>query len=229
MHSFLLIGQSNMAGRGRICEAKAIDTRRIFVFRDGIFQPFSRPVSRDFPDAGVCLAESFAESYVKKYGVDVGIIPCAVGGTRIEQWKKGSELFENAVNQVELARKNSEIAGILWHQGESDTAPERCEVYEENLDNLVNDLRTSAHLENVPFITGALGDFLEFYEPDPRQKNYPLINTATKNVVKKNDKMGYVSADGLTANKDNLHFNAEALYEFGLRYFEEYERVKSTI
>lgn len=41
--------------------------------------------------------------------------------------------------------------------------------------------------------------------------------------------MGYVSADGLTANKDNLHFNAEALYEFGLRYFEEYERVKSTI
>ena len=39
-------------------------------------------------------------------------------------------------------------------------------------------------------------------------------------------KTGFVSAEGLGANPDNLHFNAAALYEFGLRYFEEFEKVR---
>ena len=167
IHSILIIGQSNMGGRGFKDEVEPILNDKLLVLRNGRWRPMYIPVNPDRVTSGINLAESFADLYAKDKGVEVGIIPCAVGGTRIEKWKKGSELFENALNQVELARKTSEIAGILWHQGESDTAPDRCEVYEENLDNLVNDLRTSAHLENVPFITGALGDFLEFYEPRP--------------------------------------------------------------
>ena len=37
---------------------------------------------------------------------------------------------------------------------------------------------------------------------------------------------GFVTAKGLTSNPDNLHFNAESLYEFGIRYFEEYEKLQ---
>ena len=39
---------------------------------------------------------------------------------------------------------------------------------------------------------------------------------------------GFVSAEGLGANPDNLHFNAKALYEFGIRYFEEYQKLRRT-
>ena len=226
MHSFLLMGQSNMAGRGQIAQAKSIDSKGIYLLRNGMWQPFFRPVSFDGKGAGVCLAESFAEGYVRKHGTDTGLIACAVGGTSISQWKKGGALFDNALYQVELARRSSEIQGILWHQGECDTAPEKCEVYEDEFDSFVKAFRKEARLENVPFIAGELGAFLQFHKPDPRQKNYPLINKAIKNVVSKNENMGLASADGLTANEDNLHFNSHSLYELGLRYLEEYERVK---
>ncbi len=35
MHLFLLIGQSNMAGRGYLKEAKEIDASRIYTLRNG--------------------------------------------------------------------------------------------------------------------------------------------------------------------------------------------------
>ena len=38
---------------------------------------------------------------------------------------------------------------------------------------------------------------------------------------------GFVSAEGLTANPDNLHFNAKSLYEFGLRYFDVFESLQT--
>ena len=37
--------------------------------------------------------------------------------------------------------------------------------------------------------------------------------------------VGFASAKGLTSNPDNLHFNAQSLYEFGIRYFEEFEKL----
>lgn len=38
---------------------------------------------------------------------------------------------------------------------------------------------------------------------------------------------GFVSAEGLEANPDNLHFCAKALSEFGLRYYEEFKKLEA--
>ena len=54
-------------------------------------------------------------------------------------------------------------------------------------------------------------------------KNYVHLNEVLKKIAKNNPMTGFVSAEGLTANPDNLHFNAKSLYEFGIRYFKEYE------
>ena len=59
IHSFLLIGQSNMAGRGFLDEAIDIDCRRIKIMRNGRWQGIFRPVNPDRKFSGVCLAESF--------------------------------------------------------------------------------------------------------------------------------------------------------------------------
>ena len=83
IHSFLLIGQSNMAGRGLLNEAETIDTAHIKILRNGRWQPMFRPINPDRPFSGVNLAESFAEQYAQAYGVDVGLIPCADGGTAL--------------------------------------------------------------------------------------------------------------------------------------------------
>ena len=36
----------------------------------------------------------------------------------------------------------------------------------------------------------------------------------------------YVSAEGLGSNPDKLHFSAESLREFGVRYYNEYVKAK---
>ena len=45
-------------------------------------------------------------------------------------------------------------------------------------------------------------------------------------VANKNQMMGYVSAKGLGANPDNLHFSSKALREFGVRYYEEFKKLE---
>lgn len=223
IHSFLLIGQSNMAGRGFVEEALPVDKTHIKVLRNGRWQKMFRPVNPDRSFSGVNLAESFAEAYAKKYGVEVGLIPCADGGTRMDQWVPGSLLFDNAVYQARLAQRTSTIAGILWHQGESDSQEDRYLTYGKKLENMLSALRKELDLYDVPVILGGLGPYLSNYTKSEHLQ-WPQINAELQKVAAKDPMMGFVPADGLAPNPDNLHFSAKALHEFGLRYFEEFEK-----
>ena len=214
-----------MAGRGIISEAISVDTTHIKILRNGRWQKMFRPINPDRSFSGVSLAESFAEAYAKKYNVDVGLICAADGGTNLEQWQVGSLLYESAVSQAKLALRTSTIVGVLWHQGESDCAPEFAQTYKERFEVIMNALRKELGLEDVPFILGELGSFLADYTKSEFTKNYPQVNEQLNKIAKENKLTGIASAEGLTANADNLHFNAKSLYEFGLRYFAEFERL----
>lgn len=223
IHSFLLIGQSNMAGRGFVEEAIDVDKSHIKVLRNGRWQNMYRPVNPDRRTSGVNLAESFAERYANKHGVDVGLIPCADGGTRIAQWVPGGVLFDNAVYQARLAMRTSTIAGILWHQGESDSREDRYLTYGKELEVMLTALRNELGLQDVPVVLGGLGSYLSNYTKSDHGQ-WPQINEELEKLAAKEPLMGYVSAEGLTPNPDNLHFSAKSLHEFGLRYFEEFEK-----
>ena len=225
IHSFLLIGQSNMAGRGFLPEAIDVDKSNIKILRNGRWQPMYRPVNPDRITSGVNLAESFAEAYAKKYNVEVGIIPCADGGTQIDQWVPGGLLYDHAVFQSKLAQRTSTIAGILWHQGESDCFEERIALYEKKLRHVIAAFRRDLGLEDVPFVMGELGDFLADHEAEFLH-NYPAINALMHMVADDKARIGVASAKGLGSNPDKLHFSAEALHEFGLRYFEVFDRLR---
>ena len=111
IHSFLLIGQSNMAGRGFVNEVSPIENENVHVMRNGRWMFLYSPVNPDRPFSGICLAESFAEAYSKKHIVEFGLICCADGGTKIDQWMPGELLFDNAINNARLAARSSQ-AGI---------------------------------------------------------------------------------------------------------------------
>ena len=226
IHSFLLIGQSNMAGRGDIAEAPEMDTSHIKILRNGLWQSMYRPVNPDMAASGFCLAESFAEAYAAKYQVDVGLICCAYGGTSLHQWQPGSLLFDNAVYQARLAQRTSTIAGVLWHQGESDCSDALSSTYAQRFLPVMESFRKELGLYDVPFLVGGLGDYLSNYSP-VLGRNYPIINQALAQLAADHPMTGFVSAEGLGPKKgDNLHFNTTALYEFGLRYFEEFEKLR---
>lgn len=227
IHSFLLIGQSNAAGRGALSEAEPINTKNIYVLRSGRWQPFYRPLNNDRPFSGVSLIESFAERYAREHGVKVGIIPCADGGTRLDQWERGTLLYDNAVYQTRLAQRTSTVAGILWHQGESDCLDGLWQTYEERLLRFFANLKGDAKLEGVPTLLGALGDYLSECTDHPSiMKNYPKINEALKSAAAKMERTAYVADNNLPCNSDKLHYSAKGLYEFGLRYYEAFLTVE---
>ena len=186
-----------------------------------------RPVNPDRPFSGTCLAESFALAYSKDHeGIEVGIIPCADGGTSLDQWKEGSLLFDNAIYQTKLAMRTSHLVGILWHQGEGDCGEKLYPLYLEKITKTMSALRRELNAENIPLMVGGLGDFLKDRIETPALVNYVYVNEALKQFAENTPCTVYVDATGLTSNPDNLHFNHGSLKEFGLRYYEKFKTIE---
>ena len=226
IHSFLLIGQSNAGGRGFAQEVPPIPNENLYVLRNGRWRPMYVPVNPDRVTSGICLAESFAQRYAQEKGVEVGIIPCADGGSCLDQWAEGELLFDHACYMAELASRTSVIAGVLWHQGESDCAEDRYPFYAEKFTAILRALRKKQYLADAPVLLGGLGDYLKDCPRGPKFRNYPFVNQALEEVARKEPNVGFVSAQGLGANPDNLHFSAAALREFGLRYYAEFLKLE---
>ncbi len=224
LHSFLLIGQSNAAGRGELDKAAPIENPHLLMLRNGRWQPMHAPVNYDRPFAGYGLIETFVDSYQKDHGVDVGIIPCADGGTHINQWQKGGLLYDHAVFMARLAERTSTIAGVIWHQGETNCSPVLFPGYEAKFEKFYADLCADLHLENIPFVMGGLGDFL--VNVTKYSEYAPQFNPMIERIAAKYPMMGFVSAEGLPGKPDNLHFNAEAVREFGYRYYEVFKTLE---
>ena len=222
MHSFLLIGQSKMGGRGVASEVEPIVNEHLYVLRNGRWRGMYVPVNADRRTSGTNLAESFADCYAKDHNVDVGLIPCADGGSSLDMWQKGSVLYDHACFMAKLAMRSSTIAGVLWHQGESDCADELYPLYEEKLHVILNNFREELGLHDVPFLLGGLGDYLKDCPRGEKYKNYVHVNEALKRVAAARERTAFVSAEGLGSNPDFHHFSAPALREFGLRYYEQF-------
>lgn len=226
--SVLLIGQSNMAGRGEFDEVPPIDNsdRRLLMLRNGRWQPLSEPINVDRGvfgawHSGIGLGASFARTMADALpDVRIGLIPCADGGTRLDDWAPGSALYDNAVFQVRQARRTSEVVAVLWHQGEGDSdTPERAVAYRTKFTNFLASLRRDAGLEDVPVVVGELGRFLAVtkrWKGIP--ENFETVNAALHQIAEADPRIAIVSSEGLTCKDDEIHFNSKSLRELGRRY-----------
>lgn len=223
IHAFLMAGQSNMAGRGFPSETAPISSPRLWVLRNGRWQPMYTPVNGDRPFSGVSLAESFAFRYSISHDTDVGLIPCADGDTSLDDWAEGGLLFDHAILQAQLAARTAKLCGILWHQGEGDCGIKQYPLYEEKLKQLFLAFRRELKQPSLPIVMGELGDFLAFCPLNPALKNYVYINAALKRIAATLPQTALASADGLTSNPDMLHFNSASLRILGIRYADALE------
>ena len=156
----------------------------------------------------------------------MGIIPCADGGTMLDQWKEGEILFENAVSQAKLAMKTSRLVGVLWHQGEADCRDEYYPFYLEKVTAIMTAFRKQLGAE-IPIVVGGLGDFLKDKQDWPQGKNYFHVNIALEKFAHTFPRTAFASAKGLTSNPDNLHFNHKSLMEFGKRYYSAFKTIEN--
>ena len=226
MDSFLMIGQSNMAGRGDMADVKPIRDPRCHMLRNGRWQPMREPVNPDRPifegryRSGVSLAASFAESYAKDQQHNVGLIPCADGGTKIALWQPGELLYDHAVLQTRLAQRTSCLKGILWHQGESDCILDSdVEAYANRFLRLMTALRED--IGDVPVVIGQLHPNVGgIYDVGDRVSK---VNAILSQLAKQLPRCALATVEGLTLKDDSLHFDAVSCRQLGIRYYEQYK------
>lgn len=215
MKLYLLIGQSNMSGRGKVEPQDQVENPHIFMLtKDLQWVPAKDPLHFDKPGAaGVGLGSQFAREVLKASpNITIGLIPCAVGGTSLDQWKAGGALYNTAIARTKEAMKQGQLAGILWHQGESDSGnPANVATYAERLSVMIGQLRKDLAADKVPVV---LGELIHGY------KTNDSVNVELTTAAKKIPLCCLVSSEGL-GNKA-LHFNAADLRQFGQRYAVEY-------
>jgi hypothetical protein len=230
IHSFLMIGQSNMAGRGYIQDVPVICNERIKMLRNGLWQMMIEPIHYDRPFTGIGLGASFASMWCNKNEAEeIGLIPCAEGASSLDNWAVGGALFENAVFQAGLAQRASQLEGILWHQGENDCNPEGVKLYYEKFLAIIEALRERLKVPNIPVIVGGLGNYLTAGKYGNYFHDYPRINQVLLEFANTQDNCYFVTASDLKPNPDNIHFNALSQRIFGLRYYEAYEKRTSIL
>jgi hypothetical protein len=211
MKLFLLIGQSNMAGRGKVePQDQAVNPKIFMLTKDLKWEPAKDPLHFDKPIAGVGPGSEFAREILKQDPkTSIGLIPCAVGGTSLDQWKAGGPLYSAAMLRAKEAMKQGKLSGILWHQGEADSAPDKVATYADRFFTMITQLRQDLGDNKLPVVVGELGRFR------PESKTF---NDNLPAVVAKVPLCALVSSEGLTDKGDKLHFDAASARKLGERY-----------
>lgn len=232
---YLLVGQSNMAGRGVIESQDTVGyTTVLTLTKDLKWVPARDPIHFDKKEAGTGLGRTFGIIMAQSSRKTIGLIPCAVGGTSIDLWKPGAfdqatktHPWDDMVKRVQFAMQYGQIKGILWHQGESDSNPAKCNNYGEKLTDLIGWLRQLTGDQNTPFVCGEPGTFFKEKVRGEGNKIGPADRVAaeTKKVAKNDSHAAFVSGKGLTHKGDKTHFDAQSLRELGRRYARAMQKI----
>ncbi len=227
-HLFLLAGQSNMAGRGKVeAQDRQPHPRVVMLTKDNRWVPAVDPLHFDKPGmVGVGPGRTFGiEVAAADPEITVGLIPCAAGGSPIASWQpRGyhgqtkSHPYDDALRRARKAMESGVLRGILWHQGEADAGHGRAEVYEQKLHELVARFRRDLGAPDLPFVAGQLGQFAGRPWSDGKRR----VDAAHRSLPQKVPHTAFVPSEGLTPKSDGVHFDAASCREFGQRYARAY-------
>ncbi|KAL0367159.1 UNVERIFIED_CONTAM: putative carbohydrate esterase [Sesamum radiatum] len=218
---FILAGQSNMAGRGGLksgvwdgyvppeCQSSPKILR---LNANNKWEEARPPLHRDIDylkPCGIGPGMAFANSILlKNLSIgEIGLVPCAIGGTQIREWKRGGRLYNQLLSRAHAALQGGgTIQAILWYQGESDTrSQEDAKLYKTRLAKFFTDIRSDLKLPELPVVQVALAAAEGPYIDDVReaQLGIDLPN------------MKCIDAKGMKIGPDGLHLSTEGEVHVG--------------
>jgi hypothetical protein len=225
---YLLIGQSNMAGRAPYGKNESAEIENCYLLNGkDQWEPAKNPLNRHSTIRKDLKFQKLGPGYVfsktmlkKNQGNSIGLIVNARGGSSINDWKKGSHFYREALRRTQEAQKTGTLRGVLWHQGESDS--ERHAAYLGLLKRLINDLRKDLNIADLPFIAGQV-----HYDPE-KKPNTKEINEQISKLPTELPFTGFVSSENLTT-LDNTHFDARSVKILGDRYADKMLEVQAQL
>ena len=208
---FLLIGQSNMAGRAALEEGDEKPIANVLLLDDqGKWIPATNPLNRFATDRKVLSMQRISpgagfvhEMTEKLPGKTIGLIHNARGGTKIEQWGKGQDLYVHTIERLAKV-KNLKVDGVLWHQGEGNRSDT---TYLERLTDLVTRLRNDLKNPDLCFVAGEIF-------------GKAIVNDQMAKLVDTVPRTGLAKANEL-AVFDKVHFDRKSQLTLGKRYATE--------
>jgi hypothetical protein len=247
---FLLMGQSNMQGTGKLPTEQTLNPRIVmmhiqnhqwYVAQHPLHFNGDPVTMQGGQERGVGPGLAFAEAIVaREPDVMVGLIPCALGGSKIAMWQKGNgkSLYDLALQRARLALENgpegvTRLRGALWLQGESNSTETGCRLYEESFLKVVDNLRADLHQPELPFIVCTIGSFIaersvkrHITKPEDQWNHWSDINDVFLKLPSLRPHSACVDARDLKDGHigDYVHYNSEAQAVIGQRYAEKYLR-----
>jgi hypothetical protein len=214
LHVYLLIGQSNMAGRAPFTKEEAAPIERCYLLNGkDEWEPAKNPLNLYSTIRKQANMQKLNPGYgfskamlAKNPDIAVGLVVNAKGGTTIEQWEKGGKFYNEAVRRAKAAEKTGTLMGILWHQGESNSGG-KSDGYSGKLKALVEGLRKDLDSPRLPFIAGQVN-------------KVPEINEQIAKLPDMVPFTGFVGSEGLKT-MDRWHFDAKSMKVLGERYAEK--------
>jgi hypothetical protein len=182
----------------------------------------------------ICVRDNIDLKFVKRAKGSTAI--SYLYGTENGRWSADYErltgtqysLIRQAEKMIKFHKDSAwDYRAIVWHQGEADCAPHLAATYKERFLAMITEMKRLIGREDLPVIIGGLGDFLPKRSPGGALDNYAEVNRAFREIADENALIGFASAEGLGDRGDNLHFSSPALYEFGLRYLDAFEKISA--
>ena len=218
LHVYLLIGQSNMAGRAPVSEKESGKIPNCFLLNnEGKWEAASNPLNRySTIRKGLGMQKlnpgySFSKEMLEKdKTISIGLVVNAKGGTKIEQWAKGTKFYQEAIRRTKEAQKSGTLKGILWHQGESNNG--NPDGYLDKLKDLIENLRKDLDAPDLPFVAGQV-------------HKVEKINEQIAQLPKTVPHTGFVSSKDLKT-MDRWHFDAKSMLLLGKGYADEMQKLQ---
>jgi hypothetical protein len=226
-HIYLLMGQSNMAGRGNIEAEDKTPHPRVYFFTSNRWEIAVDPIHRDRKSGlGVGPGLNFGKVLADKFsGATIGLVPCAVGGTPLVRWSRGGDLYSNALQRATIAIRDGTLKGIIWHQGENDSQREEdANTYGQRLAKMIKDIREDLGAKDLPFVVGQIGEFLYTRDKSPFARK---INEALAKIPEIVPHTGCALSKDLNHKGDGVHFDSASERELGRRYAAEMIRLQN--
>ncbi|MGZ5516266.1 MAG: sialate O-acetylesterase [Limisphaerales bacterium] len=216
VHIYLLMGQSNMAGHGRITAIDKVPNLRVISFgADNFWQPGIDPLHKNHGvGPGLTFGKMMAD---KNPGVVIALIPVAVDSTSVSHWLRGTKLYENAVARAQLAMRWGTFKGFIWHQGENDALTSVALNYKTKLAQMIADIRADLGVPNAPFVVGEIPRFI-YHRTEFGYAS--AVNKRLDGIPEIVPLTGCVSSEGLTSVPDGIHFDGPSQHKMGQGYAE---------